>query len=146
MTESIRQRIITAIDIGLKAILVTGGYKTNMGLNVFEWKSEAFAASEVDGLTYRDRTDPRQVGCGVYDHEMPVEIEIVSTTPAQIRKCLADLEKAIHVDPTWGGLAFGTDLDMDETAIEKKEHVYTASKIIMTVYFRTVIGDPDTQA
>ena len=146
MTDSIRQRIISAVDTRFKTILVAGGFKTNMGQHIFEWKTDPFQASEVDGLTYNDRTEQREVGCGIYDLTLPLEIEIASTTPAQVRKCLADLEKAIHVDLTWGSLAFGSDLDANEMVVEKKEHVYTGSKITMNIYYRTLIGDPDTQA
>lgn len=146
MADSIRQRLISAIDTRLKTILIASGYKTNMGQNIFEWKTDPFQASQIDGLTYRDPKEQRELGCGIYDLTLPLEIEIASTTPAQVRKCLADLEKAVHVDPTWGGLAFGSDIDANEMAIEKKEHVYTGSKITVNIYYRTVMGDPDTQA
>lgn len=146
MADTIRQRIITAIDTRLKAILVTGGYKTNLGNHIFEWKTDPFQASDVDGLTYRDPTEQRELGCGVYDLTLPLEIEIASTTPAQIRKCLADLEKAVYVDETWGGLVFDTDIDTSELKVEKKEHLYSASKIVLNIYYRTVIGSPETQA
>ena len=110
MADSIRQRLISAIDTRLKTILIASGYKTNMGQNIFEWKTDPFQASQIDGLTYRDPKEQRELGCGIYDLTLPLEIEIASTTPAQVRKCLADLEKAVHVDPTWGGLAFGRHL------------------------------------
>ncbi len=146
MVDSIHQRIISAIDTRFKTILIAGGYKTNMGQHVFAWKETPFDASEIDGLNYRDRREQRTPGCGVYEFTLPIEIEVFSSSPEGIRKCLADLEKAIFVDETWGGLAENSEIDSSEMAIEHKEHIYGASNVVMTVEYRTVRGDPDTAA
>ncbi len=59
---------------------------------------------------------------------------------------MADLEKAIRVDRTWGQLAIHTKLETSAMAVEKKEKVFVASKILMTVEYQTVMGDPLTRA
>jgi len=142
-TGSVRQRIITTIDLRLKTILVANGYQSNMGEHVFGWRTDPFQGSEIDGLTYRDRTEERTAGCGVYDLMMPLEIEMISDSPAGIRKCLADLEKAVFVDETWGGLAWYTELRTNEMAVEKKEELFSASKIILEIEYQTGRGHPD---
>ncbi len=146
MADSIRQRIITAIDTRLKGILIAGGYQTNLGSHVFAWRAEPLQESELDGLIYRDATESKVEGCGVDEMTLPVEVEIDSTSPEQIRKCLADLEKAIQVDRTWGQLAIHTKLETSAMGVEKKEKVFVASKILMAVEYQTVMGDPLTRA
>jgi hypothetical protein len=146
MTDSIRQKIITAIDTRLKTILIANDYQTNMGNHIFAWREEALQESELDGLIYKDRTESKVEGCGIDEMTMPVEIEIDSTSPELVRKCLADLEKAIAVDRTWGQLAIHTKLETSEMAVEQKEKSFAASKILMTVEYQTVMGDPLTGA
>jgi len=55
---------------------------------------------------------------------MPVEIEIDSTSPEQVRKCLADLEKAVKVDRTWGQLAIHTQIGTSEMAGGTEREVF----------------------
>lgn len=146
MPDTIRQRIIDAIDTRFKAILITGGYATNLGSNVFAWRTAAIDESELDALVYRDRLQSRiERASATFENNLSIEIEIFSTSIPQIRKCLADLESAIYVDPSWGGLAIWTDLAEEEMDIEQKENIFTASKVLLMVDFLTIIGDPYTQ-
>ncbi len=146
MADSIRQQIISAIDTRLKTILVANGYETNAGLNVFAWRDTALEAAELDAILYRDRTESRTPGVGVYEFILPVEIQIVSTSASQVRKILADLEVAIFVDESWGEIALNTELETDEMEIEQKETLFVAAGIIMPIEYRTVRGDPYTKA
>ncbi len=146
MLISIRQQIITAIDTRFKTILIAGGYETNLGSNVFAWRSEPLQESELPALIYRDRTEARMLGCGIYDLSLGVEIELFSSSAAGVRSLLVDLEKGIFTDETWGGLALTSEIEMNEMEIEQKENIFCASKIIMAVEYRTVRGDPYTRA
>lgn len=142
--NSVWQQIINALDLRFKAI-IGGGYKLNLGNHVFPWKATPLQSSELPALVYRDRTDQRMEGCGVYEVTMPIEIEISANTPEEIRECIAELEKAIYSDKTWGGLALHTKLDTTEMKVDQKLDYYSASKIVMTVFYLTVIGDPYTK-
>ncbi len=142
--NSVWQQIIDAIDLRFKAI-ITGENKLNLGNHVFPWKTTPLQSSELPALVYRDRTDQRTEGCGVYEVTMPIEIEISASTPKEIRECIAELEKAIHSDKTWGRLALHTKLDTTEMKVDQKLDYYTASKIVMMVFYLTVIGDPYTK-
>ncbi len=146
MADSIHQQIINKVDIRLKAIKIAGGYATDMGNNVFEWRETPLAAGEVPGLIYRDPREERTPGCGIYDLALQLEIDLFSTSPAGIRSCLADLEKAIFVDETWDGLAENSEIDSSEMEVAQKENIYTASKIVVTVEYRTIRGDAYTKA
>lgn len=146
MADSIHQKIIGKIDTRFKAILIAGGYATNMGNNVFEWRETPLAATELPGLIYRDPREERIPGCGVYDLSLQIEIDLFSTSPAGIRSCLADIERAVFVDETWETLAQNSEIDSSEMEVAQKENIFTASKVIMTVEYRTIRGDPYTQA
>lgn len=146
MADSIRQQLISAIDTRLKTILVANGYETNAGQNVFAWRDTALEAAELDAILYRDRTESRTPGVGVYEFTLPVEIQIVSTSASQVRKILADLEVAIFVDESWGEIALNTELETDEMEIEQKETLFVAAGIIMPIEYRTVRGNPYTKA
>lgn len=146
MTDSIRQQIIDAIDTRFKAILTAGGYKTNLGNHVFAWRDTPLEATDLPGLIYKDTTEQREPGAGIYDLILSIEIELFSTSAAGIRNCLADLEKAIFTDESWGELALNSEIETDEMAIEQKENTFCASKIILAVEYRTVRGDPYIQA
>jgi hypothetical protein len=115
-------------------------------MNVFAWKETPLAQADLPALVYRDRTESRDPGCGIYDMKMPIEVEIHGTSPEQVRECLAELEESIFADETWGNLAMDTEIDTAEMVITQKENIFVASKIIVTVEYRTIRGDPRTQA
>jgi len=142
MADSIRQQIITAIDTRLKTILTSNGYETNAGQNVFAWRDSALALEELEAILYKDRTEARTPGVGIYEITLPLEIQIIATSPAQVRKILADLEVAVMSDETWGGLALNTEFETDEMEIEQKEYTFVASGIILPIEYRTSRGNP----
>jgi hypothetical protein len=124
MPDTLRQQIITAVDAKLKTILVTGGYYTNLGQNVKEWDETPLAVSEAFRVEYRDEEELRQdLVVGEQDIMLPLTIRVLaagSTSPATLRKMLADVAKAMHADPTWGGLASDTVQD-GAAVVEKAE-------------------------
>ncbi len=56
MVDSIRQRIVDAIDTRFKAILVTGGYVTDIGSHVFWWKDAPMQISDLPGMNCKDES------------------------------------------------------------------------------------------
>lgn len=148
MPDTIRQQIISTVDTRFKTILVANGYQTNLGDHVFEWrtKENPLSASELDGLIYRDTDEEKIEGAGSnFENTVKVEIEISSTSPSQIRKCLADLEKAAFVDRFWNGLAIRTRLSGNKSAKTQKENIFVASQVILEIDYLTVMGDPYTK-
>lgn len=114
-------------------------------MNVYAWRSTPIEVSELPALVYRDRTESKAEGCGIFENSLSIEIEIYGTTPDQIRECIAELEKAINADKTWGGFALHTKLETSEMMVAQKENIFTATNIVMTVFYLTVIGDPYTK-
>jgi len=149
MVDSIRQRIISAMDTRFKTILTTGGYVTNIGQHVFWWKSSPLQLSDLPGMNCKDRTSEKAPGCGIYENSLPVEIEASvsgSASPEDIRKILADFEKCVGVDETWGGLALATDIDGDDISVEQNENKIGLARVMMTIEYRTARFDAYTQA
>lgn len=137
------------MDTRFKAILTTGGYVTNIGAHVFWWKPSPLQLSDLPGMNCRDRTSEKTLGCGIYENSLPLEIEASvsgSASPEDIRKILADLEKAVGADETWGGLALATDINSDDVSIEQNENKIGLARVMMTIEYRTARFDAYTQA
>lgn len=143
MADSIRQRIMTAIDIRLKTILISGGYETNAGSNVYEFWDIALQDDEVPAIIWRDGAENAELLVSTtQDRTLTVELTyhaVGATAPATLRKVIADVEKAILVDYTWGGLAiFTSPVDIVDTFdMEHQERRVGACRARFTVLYRT---------
>jgi hypothetical protein len=151
MADSIRQQIITKLDTRLKAILIASGYKTNLGQRVFDWRDPAFGQTDLAGLSYRDvstgnvETVTIAWPDSLQEFPLTVEMELKGTTPAVMRQMMADVLKAIGVDPTWDGLAISTEYLGDETDTEEQEAVIGATTMRILITYRTKAWDPYNQ-
>jgi len=141
MADSIRQQIISALDTRLKAILTTGGYETNIGVNVFDWRSESLEESDLPALIYRDISAETTIDTmASFAHKMTLNILVAvqnSTPMAEIRKIIADIDKAIGVDHTYGNLALMTERISDESGVEIDEKKFAGCQIVYVITFRT---------
>jgi hypothetical protein len=137
------------MDSRFSAILTTGGYETNIGTNVVDWPVEPFTDEELPVLTYKDVTVETEVESFVgFANRMTVIITaaVTSTTPmAQIRKIIADVDKAIGIDQTWGGLALMTERVGDESEATIQEKKFTGCSITVVVTFRNIAWNDYTQ-
>lgn len=141
MADSIRQQIISALDTRLKAILVTGGYETNIGSNVFDWKANSLEEEDLPALIYKDISVETNIdSLASFAHRMTVQVIVVaqnSTPMTEIRKAMADVDKAIGVDHTFGNLALLTERIGDESGIELEERRFAGCQIVYSITFRT---------
>jgi len=142
MPDTIRQQIITSVDARFKTVLVTNGYQTDVGANVFDWRAEALEEGDLPALIYRDTVCSTEISnISSYTHKMTVEIiaVVANDTPmAIIRNIIADLDKAIGVDDRWGGLAVLTERTGDESGIEIDDKKYAGCRVTMVITFRTL--------
>jgi hypothetical protein len=149
MADSVRQDIIDAIDTRMKAILITGGYETNIGQNVFDWRAEPLEEDDLPALIYRDLSvETEVVSFATFVHKMVFSIMVAcaSSTPmTTIRKIIADIDKAVGVDHTWGGLALMTERISDESGVEINERKYAGCQIVFNVIFRTLAWNDYTK-
>jgi hypothetical protein len=147
MTDSIWQQIISKVDTRFKTILITNGYKTDIGEHVFWWKSAPLQLADLPAMNCKDIPQARELGCGVYDETLNIEIEAATTgatTPEDMRKIAADFDKAIDVDESWDGLAMATELKVETLALEQNENKVGQVKVVVSIEYRTVRNDPYT--
>jgi ribosomal protein L29 len=155
MADSIRQKIVDAVKARLQGILVSGGYQTDVGANVFVWKGADFAADELpacDVRDVRDDIDNTVVSTRREHHRLTFEVAVAvadgTDSMKTARKAIADVYQAIGVDRLWTvsgtRLAFDTELKSDESGIEQRETTLAGAKITFVVSYRTAAFDPYT--
>jgi hypothetical protein len=107
MPDSRRQQIIDQIKTLLATILISNGFKTNVGSNVFEWKSIDFQDTEIPGVDVRDPNEEVETRGGRHYYTLTIEIEAkvsASSTTNQAREVLADIETLLGSNQNLGGL------------------------------------------
>jgi hypothetical protein len=141
VADSVRQDIIDALDARLKAILVTNGYETDIGQNVFDWLAEPLEEDDLPALIYRDTSVETTIDTiASFAHKMILNIMVAvanSTPMTTIREIIADIDKAIGVDHTFGNLALMTERISDEAGVEIDEKKYAGCQIVYAITFRT---------
>ncbi len=145
MADSKRQLVCTALDTRLKTILTASGYNTNLGLQVHEWRETPLDLSDLPACIWRDRSEDdgnATIGgtIGYQIHQLKMELSVFisgSTTPSQARQILADIQTAIGVDQTFGGLADRTDPLSNELEIAHEENEVGRLTVNITITYRT---------
>lgn len=134
MADSIRQRILTALDTRLKTIRTSAGYETELGLNVYEWRVIDLQEMELPGLIWKDyavgAAEPVTMIMGdeslteqIMDIDITIKVQDGQDTASTIRKAIADVQKAIGTDETWGGLALMTSDNGNETERDQEDRI-----------------------
>jgi hypothetical protein len=140
-----RQDIVDAIETRLKTILVTGGYHSDLGLNVFVWRRAPIEAHEVPAVNILDR-ETKLSGTGLKGatplstYEMTVEIQVAATgsaAPDTVRSLAADVYKAVGTDPTFSGKVLITTPIGDEMYAEHAGEVVADAVIRLSLLYRT---------
>ncbi len=149
MPDSLRQQIINAVDARLKTITTANSYETDLGRNVFEHRTTALGDSELPGINFRDvgcDVSQEDVAIGQHGYELTMEAEIVvkagATSAIQIRKMIADVIKAIGVDPRWGNLAVRTTPLSDGLKFDQSEKIIAGALLTYSIIFRTTKFNP----
>lgn len=142
MADSIRQQIIDKLAARLAAIKITGGYKTDIGSNVFDWLARDLADAELDAVIYRDvSADISMDTLELRSNKIRVEIEAKtksgSTTAAQVREMIEDIYTAINVDDTWDALALNTEPVGEEMMIGHGDKITGFATITIEIEYRT---------
>ncbi|GAF85152.1 unnamed protein product [marine sediment metagenome] len=110
MPDSVRQQIINAFKTRLGTVLIAGGYETDLGSNVFEWKTAEWQESEMPGVDVRDPSEAGVIRGGDHEFALSIELEVKvtgTTSPSQVRDIIGDIITAIGTDPGFGGLVQG---------------------------------------
>jgi hypothetical protein len=138
MADSKRTQILKVVDARLKTILVSGGYKTNLGQTVFDWKITSWASEDVPGMTYRDISNTKEGSGSVnkFRWQLMVEIEIIAqTTAPTMREMISDVLRAVGRDMTWNALAQRTNQPDTEMQAEQADKIITGAKITLPIIY-----------
>lgn len=139
-----RHEILVAIGDRLREITIPNGYHTDIGVYTAYWVTDLTEYGS-SAVTWRDPEEETIVNNRFHDNSLSVELEaIVFTTIPLLDGCLllADLIKAVGVDPTWGGLAIKTDIAGNEKTVETSGQ--TAVRVILNlqILYRTPLFNP----
>src|SRR6266498_1390396 len=109
-----RQTLVDRILARFALITTANGYQTNVGAKVKEWQTTPVDESDVTTLLVRDtiatvRPDPNGANSSKHTWTTQIIVDAVLQEAAQnaveARKTISDINKAVGVDQTWGGLA-----------------------------------------
>ncbi len=107
MANSRRQRIITELISVFAKLTKLYGHKTNLGSNVFEWKTTPFQETDLPGMDLRDTGEAVEVKGLNHYYTLTIEIEAkmsASTSTALAREVIADIMTIIGQNCTLNGL------------------------------------------
>ncbi len=162
MADSIQRQIMQAIATRA-ATINTPTFRTDIGNNVFRWKSKGWQDTEMPGISISDPSTPVENfklrssngPGGVWKKSTRVEFQVAvrlspddssnQSVADKVRDAIADVYQMIGVDQTWGGLALWT-VPADHTiAVIQEDKIYGGGKISVDVNYRTLAFDMDTQ-
>jgi hypothetical protein len=138
-----RQAIIDAIETRM-ATITTPTFRTTLGSSVAVWKRNKFAANRLPGLNIKDTSDDQQADAedeSLTLHRMTVDLQAIgkdgATTDELVREMIADIEQAIGVDESWGGLADRTVIVRNVTDVAQDEETIGGATITLEIQFTT---------
>ena len=141
--ESKRTRIIGRVKARFEGIKKAQGFKTDLGLNVFVWRTGTFSEEELEGMpdgalvirdideiktVEGDQTKVNKLSTEKFMRELHIQCEIVTSgtdAAEKFRKAVADIETAIRKDVRWKDaegkpLAIGTRPRIDRSVVEQQ--------------------------
>lgn len=145
MSDSKRQQIVAAFDTRLKTILTGGGYNTNLGSNIFEWRVTPLAQDELPGAIWRDTDDSIEVSFQQDVHSLSIQVAVTvagATSPADARKLIADVTAAVATDTSLGGLAEDAKVTGETIEFDQEERRIAGVVLTFVVEFVTNHMDP----
>ena len=144
--KSLRQQLVEAVDTRLKTILTTGGYETNVGGNVFWWRSRLDQAG-LPAIVCLDRQHQEWAATASWRRTLIIDLEIylapAGAPDTAMRQALADIETAIGSDVTCGGLAEDTSFfEGEHMSLDDHESIVVASGFFITIEYTTEPWNP----
>ena len=145
MADTIRQKIVTALKTQLELIQISGGYVTDAGSYVFEWRQYPVAEAET-AIIIRDKLDETEKNeTYLFDRRLNIEIAVVTsgTTAVNVaRQIMGDIEKAIGTDTTLNKNAYDIEYVGDNMEVNHVEDIFVDVLINIRVYYKTDAWNP----
>lgn len=147
LTQTKRERIIARVQHrleGIRSDIEPDAYNTQVGRNVFYFRTGMFSEEELEGmegeaaLVFRDIDETKatdgetkkvnRLSTEMFSRDLHMQIEIVQIgkdSPSTIHKIIADIESAIRKDIRWRettghALAIGTRPRLDRSVVEQE--------------------------
>lgn len=141
--SSKRQQIVDAVKTRFATITKANGYETDIGLKQTEWHLTPKEQDDLPGHDIRDEVEktiiPENKNAGVYERRLKItvitEVPEGDATATESRKALADMIKAVGVDPKWGGLARRTLPDTDDVTVDEQGARTGAARLTMHIEY-----------
>ncbi len=155
MADSIRERILANLRTTLEGITVAGGFNTDVSL-VYEGEigTEVLTRSGV-GIAFEDGEEEyEQKNVNRLNKALPISIVAVQrvdaisgdqTVRAFGRALLADIEKALMVDWTRGGLATDTLMERSDIISGETNSPYLVVALGIKIRYFQRLNDPTLQ-
>ena len=141
MADTIRQRIVTAIQTALSGISIANGYKTDVGARVYVWHVTPYGDDQIPCVNLFDRVcETERHLSGRHHHKLRIEIVVTAlgtSTDSDLRKMIGDVIKVMGANRKWGGLAYDTDPQSDEIVVEQGDRRRGGANLVFVVHFRT---------
>ena len=137
-----RQTLVDRILARFALITVAGGYLTNVGAKVKEWQETPLDESELTTILVRDtiatvRPDPNGPNSSKHTWAQQIIVDAVLQESAQnaieARKAISDINKAVGVDQTWGGLAKRSEQVNEKLMLDKTSGRVAGVQVIFNV-------------
>jgi hypothetical protein len=145
MATSVRESIVSSIITRLETILTANGYETNLGSNVFDWKVTDVQESELPCVIVKDTSEDVETRGGNHLHRLQIELEAKAPGVDRSipRKIIADVQKAIGVDPNFDNQVYKTEPVENETlSLEQQNKVFSSIVIKFIVNYSTLAFQP----
>lgn len=137
-----RQTLVTAILARFALITTAGGYLTNVGAKVKEWQTTPLDETQLTTLLVRDPIatklpDPNGPNSSRTLWSTQIIVDAVlpegGQNAAEARKTISDINKAVGVDQTWGGLAKRSEQVSEKLMLDKPGGLVAGVQVIFNV-------------
>lgn len=134
-----RLDILNAIESRL-SVIVANGYFTDIGNNVDYWSDLPWEYGEAGAVSFNDAEEESNDVGSEQEHNLTVEIEALSFTddPKTVGvQLLADIKRAIGIDPTWGGLVLKTSIVANNKNVQTQGRTAVRISATLQIIYRT---------
>jgi len=141
-SDIIRKKIRDAVATRMALINGTGGYYTTIGNHITIKKTNPYGSNKVDGIDICDESETQSLVTEAEELEdrallITGKIALKQTDPDKVLEAIADFEKAVNVDPTWGGLATRTVPLGNDDEVDQEENIFRGVNIRIRIEYTT---------
>lgn len=150
MAESIKEKILQDIEATLRGITLAAGYANDIGSvergMVSPVEIQAFPAALIIPTADNPEAGPSSVKRRAFSLSLRLWVAVHKEASSHLESFIADVERAMMVDPRRGALAFDTEEGNTTYLYLVEKEAQAGGEIEYTIYYRTQIGDPSVIA